>query len=158
MILYLLRHAEAEVLAASDAVRQLTPKGRQQAARVAKFCLAGGIKPEVILTSPVRRARQTADVVAESLPEAELIEVPWAACGMAPERARSELAAYRKFSGVMLVGHQPDLGCLAASLLGLLSPGNLRVRKSLLAGIDLAAGASEGAGQLQFFVPSKLMG
>jgi len=155
MILYLLRHAEAEVLAASDAVRQLTPKGQQQAARVAKFCLVGGIKPEVILTSPVRRARQTADVVAESLPEAELIEVPWAACGMDPFDAVPKLQGYAKLPAVMLVGHQPDLGALAALLLGCENIGALHVRKSLLCAIDVSRGFRHGV--LEFFIPAKLM-
>lgn len=157
MILYLLRHAEAEAVAATDAARCLTPKGRNQAARVAKFCEAAGIQPQVILTSPVVRARQTAEVVMASMPEAELIEVPWAACGMEPRRALHELAAYGKFSGVMLVGHQPDLGCLLAELLGVARASNLRVRKALLAGVDLSAGCREGGGQLQFFVPARMM-
>lgn len=157
MILYLLRHAEAEAVAATDAVRCLTPKGRNQAERVARFCEAGGIRPQVILTSPVVRARQTAEVVAASMPGAELIEVPWAACGMEPPRAMRELAACGKFPGVMLVGHQPDLGCLLADLLGITRAGNLRVRKALLAGVDLSAGCREGGGQLQFFVPARMM-
>jgi len=157
MLLYLLRHAEAEVLAKSDRVRQLTPKGEDQADKVGKFCRKHGIEPSVILTSPVIRARQTADRVAKSLPGAELIEVPWAACGMDAFNAMEELAAYRRFPAVMLVGHQPDLGFLAAVLLGMENDQNLRVRKALLAAIDTAAGLKAGAGTLQFFLPVRLM-
>lgn len=157
MLLYLLRHAEAEVLARSDSARQLTPKGEEQAAKVGKFCLKHGIEPPVILTSPVIRARQTADRVAKSLPGAELIEVPWAACGMDACTALEELAAYRGFPAVMLVGHQPDLGFLAAVLLGMESGQSLRVRKALLAAIDTATGLEAGAGTLQFFLPVRLM-
>jgi phosphohistidine phosphatase len=157
MLLYLLRHAEAEALAKSDRLRQLTPKGEQQAAKVGKFCLKHGIEPSVILTSPVVRARQTADRVAKSLTGAEIIEVPWAACGMDACQAMEELAAYRQFPAVMLVGHQPDLGFLAALLLGMENVQNLRVRKALLASVDTAAGLKAGAGQLQFFLPVRLM-
>ena len=57
----------------------------------------------------------------------------------------------------MLVGHQPDLGALAAVLLGMTSVQALRVRKSLLLGIDLSHGISTGAGVLQFFVPVRMM-
>lgn len=157
MLLYLLRHAEAEVLAASDRARRLTPKGEQQAAKVGQFCAGHGVEPDIILSSPVVRARQTADLVAESLSEAELVEAPWAACGMDPWKALEELEAYRKFPAVMVVGHQPDLGALTAVLLGMTNVQNLRVRKALLLAIDTAAGLRTGAGTLQFFLPVRFM-
>lgn len=155
MTLYLLRHAEAEVLAASDHDRRLTPKGEDQAGRTGKFCRRHGIEPKLILSSPVARALQTAKVVAKDFDSAELIEVPWAACGMDPWKAADELEKYAKFSSVMLVGHQPDLGGLAALLLGLGDIGALHVRKSLLCAIDVSRGFRHGV--LEFFVPVKLM-
>jgi phosphohistidine phosphatase len=157
MLIYLLRHAEAELLAESDRARRLTPKGDEQAERVGKFCHEQGIEPPVILSSPVIRARQTAKLVAKSLPGAELIEVPWAACGMDPWAAMEELKSYAKLPSVMLVGHQPDLGALAAVLLGMDNAQGLRVRKALLLGIDASHGLSTGACVLQFFVPVKMM-
>ncbi len=157
MLLYLLRHAEAETSAPTDRQRRLTPKGQAQAARVGKFCCREGLAPSLILTSPAIRARQTAEAVAECLPDAQLHEVPWAACGMHPAGAIEELAACVKISPVMLVGHQPDLGCLAAALLGLPRPQAFRFRKSLLAGIETGAGIRAGSGELQFFIPVKLM-
>jgi phosphohistidine phosphatase len=157
MLIYLLRHAEAEMLAASDQARRLTPKGDEQALRVGKFCRRQGIEPAVILSSPVTRAVQTAKLVAKSLPEAELDEVSWAKCGMDPWAAMDELKAYAKFPSVMLVGHQPDLGGLAAALLGMPSVHPLRVRKALLIGIDASGGLATGAGTLQFFIPVRLM-
>jgi phosphohistidine phosphatase len=157
MLIYLLRHAEAEMLAASDQARRLTPKGDEQALRVGKFCRRQGIEPAVILSSPVTRAVQTAKLVAKSLPEAELVEVPWAKCGMDPWAAMDELKAYAKFPSVMLVGHQPDLGGLAAALLGMPSVHPLRVRKALLIGIDASGGLATGAGTLLFFIPVRLM-
>ena len=157
MLLCLLRHAEAEVLAASDHARRLTAKGEDQAERVGKFCRKYGIEPAVILTSPVTRALQTAKLVAKSLGESELIEVPWAACGMDPSAAVQELKAYANFPVVMLVGHQPDLGHLAAVLLDISNVQGLHVRKALLAGIDISCGLHAGRGELEFFVPVKLM-
>jgi phosphohistidine phosphatase len=156
MLLYLLRHAEAVELATSDHARTLTRKGHEQAGRVGKFCHREGLVPEVIFSSPVTRARQTADLVARSFPEAEVVDVPWASCGMDPREALAELASARCQS-LMLVGHQPDLGLLAALLLGLPNPDSLHVRKSLLMGLDLAAGRAAGRGVLQFFLPVKLM-
>jgi len=155
MTLYLLRHAEAEVMAASDSARRLTEKGEAQAERTGKFCRKHGIVPDMILTSPVTRALQTAKLVAKSLDAAELVEVPWAACGMDPFQAVEEMQNYKKFSSVMLVGHQPDLGALAALLIGCDNVGALHVRKSLLCAIDVSRGFRHGV--LEFFVPAKLM-
>lgn len=157
MLLYLLRHAEAEVLAPTDSARRLTPKGDEQAQRVGKFCRKHGLEPAVILSSPVTRALQTAKLVVKNLPGPELIEVPWAACGMDPVTALHEVGAFASFPSVMLVGHQPDLGALAAALLGMPHPQSLRVRKALLLGIDASRGLKPGHGVLQFFLPVKMM-
>lgn len=155
MTILLLRHAEAEQNAASDSDRCLTAKGISQAERTGEFCLRHGIKPEIILSSPVRRARQTAEIVARALDNTELLVAPWAACGMSPAVAAVELKACAKFSSVLLVGHQPDLGCLAGSLLGS-GDAPLHVRKSLLCAIETSRDLRRGV--LEFFIPVKLMG
>lgn len=155
MLLYLLRHAEAESFASSDAERCLTPKGRGQAGRVGKFCREHSIRPDVILSSPVARALETARIVSEEV-ECELLEVPWAACGMDPESAMNELRAYEKLSSVMLVGHQPDLGCLCAALLGA-DDAALHVRKALLLAVEVRRKPASGSAALEFFIPVKLM-
>jgi len=155
MTIYLLRHAEAEALAASDSARRLTAKGVAQAERTGRFCRKHEIQPGIILSSPVTRALQTAEIVAGCLEGAELAVVPWAACGMSPTEALDELKAYDKFSTIMLVGHQPDLGCLAAALLGVGDEGSLHVRKSLLCAIKATPGLRRGG--LEFFIPVKFM-
>ncbi len=67
MKLYLLRHAAAVDVALSDAERELTREGREEA-RIAGAALAElGVKVSHILTSPLVRARQTADIVAKVL-------------------------------------------------------------------------------------------
>ena len=142
-------------MAASDSARRLTGKGEVQAGRTGKFCRKHGIVPDVILSSPVTRALQTAKIVAGNFESAELVEVPWAACGMDPFQAVDELEAYKKLSSAMLVGHQPDLGALAALLIGCDNVGALHVRKSLLCAIDASRGFRHGV--LEFFVPARLM-
>jgi phosphohistidine phosphatase len=157
MTLYLLRHAEAEAVATTDSARRLTAKGCVQARKVGEFCADHGIEPGLILTSPVTRARQTADIVARELSVQGVMEVPWAACGMNPAEGIAELGACGGFPTVLLVGHQPDLGLLAASLLGMESAGALRFRKALLVSIAFEGRISPGAGMLDFFLPVKLM-
>jgi broad specificity phosphatase PhoE len=84
MIIYFLRHADAEDFVDSDFTRKLTPKGHDQAERVGKFCKQNGIKPEVFLTSPLVRARETAEIVGKKTGVTPVI-ADWLACGMTPE-------------------------------------------------------------------------
>src|SRR3982074_3157337 len=118
MLLYLLRHADADTPAASDSARALSEKGHDQARKVARFCEAHDMQLSLVLSSPVRRAHETAQIVSATL-RAELLIAPWLACGMDPEGALEELRAYRGQNSVLLVGHEPDFSQLAAHLLGL---------------------------------------
>jgi phosphohistidine phosphatase len=155
MLLYLLRHADADTEAQSDAERALSKKGEEQAARVGRFCERNDIKPAVILASPLRRAQQTAKVVAEKL-GVELVTVRWLACGAEPAAVLGELAGRRKFASVMLVGHEPDLSCLVSHLLGGADHNVILIRKASLTALELLA-FRLGGGQLQFSIPVKLM-
>ena len=155
MLFYLLRHADAERVAASDASRKLTDKGHEQAVRMGKFCQEHGIIPQLVLTSPVCRARETAQHVVDELQNGELIEAPWMACGMSPESALKELKSYAAFNSVMLVGHEPDLSSLIACLLGLENSQSIDVRKASLTGVELNK-LAPGVGVLQFFIPCEL--
>ena len=158
MKLFLLRHAEAENDAHSDEARRLTPRGVEQARMVGRFCARTGIAPGSILHSPFVRTEQTAQAVAEAWPPGTrtLQAAPFAASGMLPEIALVELRAYERFGSVMLVGHQPDIGLLAASLLGLRDAGSLPVGKATLIGLTARRFASM-SGELEFCVPVELM-
>lgn len=155
MDLYLLRHADANTTAATDNARPLSEKGISQAKKVGRFCKEHNIKPELILTSPVRRATETAEIVADIL-KGELITEPWLACGMQPEKALEELRGYERFESVMIVGHQPDFSLLAAHLLGLQDNEQICIRKASLTHFELGAFLFGGA-RLCSSVPCRLM-
>lgn len=152
MLLYFLRHAEAED-GNVDFDRRLTPKGLEQADKVGAFCRSFGLKPDVLLTSPVIRARQTADAVGKAL-KVPVEVADWMACGMTFPTFVSGMADQR--GEVMLVGHEPDFSEVVACLLGLPNPDALKIRKASLTAVD-AAVVGPGAGQLQFSVPARLM-
>ncbi len=156
MLLYILRHAEAEANIISDYERRLTLHGHEQARSMGRFCWEHKIFPEIILTSPVVRAKQTAEEVVAVLKKGELIESPWMACGMDPNVAFEELPAYKKFKGVMIVGHEPDLSCLIAMLLGLKNAASLDVKKASLTLIEVK-NFSFGAGVLKWSLPPELL-
>ncbi|MFZ9920458.1 MAG: phosphohistidine phosphatase SixA [Terrimicrobiaceae bacterium] len=155
MIIYFLRHADAEDLAESDFDRKLTPKGLDQAARVGKFCKKNGIKPEFFLTSPLVRARQTAEIVGKKIGVTPVI-ADWLACGMTPATLIQNLEPLSTKSSALLVGHEPDLSTAVSYLLGLTEPVNFPIRKASLTAID-APWLDQGSGALEFSIPPKLL-
>lgn len=156
MFLYLLRHAEAEPYRPEDFSRKLTGKGEKQAKSVGNFLTDRGIQPDLILTSPVVRARQTAGIVAEELKLDLPTEVPWMACGMNPERALAELAGYTRLDSLMIVGHEPDFSALVAHLLDLGSSASVNISKASLTCIEMSRPVA-GSGLLRFLIPVKLL-
>jgi phosphohistidine phosphatase len=155
MQLYLLRHADADTIAASDEARALSDKGEAQAKKVARFCEAHDVSVSPMLTSPVRRALQTAEIVANHL-RAELIAAPWLACGMRPLLAVDELKKFRTKKSVMIVGHEPDFSLLIAHLIGLPFGSQIQIRKASLTLIEIET-LEKGGGRLEFCIPCKLM-
>ena len=153
MIIYFLRHADAEDFVDSDFTRKLTPKGLDQAERVGKFCKQNGIKPEFFLTSPLVRARETAEIVGKKIGLEPAI-ANWLACGMTPETLIAQLDPLTTKSSLLLVGHEPDLSTAVSYLLGLNEPINFPIRKASLTAID-APWLDQGSGTLEFTLPPK---
>jgi phosphohistidine phosphatase len=85
-----------------------------------------------------------------------MVIAPWLASGMSASTGAEELRAYREEPGVMLVGHEPDFGQLAAHLLGLPGSESIRIRKASLTLIELET-ADAGTARLLFSIPCKLM-
>ena len=118
MELILLRHGKAEDHGhlQGDGARQLVPKGREQAQRVAIFLRDVGLLPHLVLTSPLVRARQTAEIFCEVAGLPGPVVQAWLACGMHPDAALRELAGFSEFQRICLVGHEPDFSTLIAWL------------------------------------------
>jgi phosphohistidine phosphatase len=112
--LYLVRHAEAES-GDPDELRTLSARGREQAREVGERLAADGVRPDAVLSSPLLRARETADAIAKATgataqPDERL------APGATAEDLRSSVAG--RGETVVVVGHQPDCGQIAASISG----------------------------------------
>ena len=156
MLLYIFRHADAVSEAASDEERKLSEKGMAQVKRVAEFCASNELLPAIILTSPVRRAQETAQLFSVETNVKRVLAVEFLRSGMNPEQAIRELKGYEELPSVMIVGHEPDFSDLAASLLGMQERELLRLRKASLTAIDIPE-ISSGHGILQFSIPVRLM-
>ncbi len=116
MDLILWRHAEAEVAAGGlpDAKRRLTAGGEKQAQQMAAWLKPRLPKRTTLLVSPTERTQQTAHALGMSFEVA-----PQVGAGAEPADllAASGWPEGRKDGAVVIVGHQPTLGRLAALLL-----------------------------------------
>jgi phosphohistidine phosphatase SixA len=116
----LIRHGDA--LAASeggDAERELSEAGRDALDRMAREYLSRGWRPDRIYMSPLRRARQSAAILAERMappPDYEILDALAPECD--PQDVVAHLAPIELPPHVVLVGHQPLLGRLVARLTG----------------------------------------
>ena len=156
MVAYFLRHADAELRVNSDHERILSPKGVEQAERAGKFMVRCGLLPEIVLSSPLVRARQTAQIVAANFGGASLSEVDWLACGMETETCLAELKAREQKASILLVGHEPDFSETISAMLGLDDAASIKVRKASLTGVEVTD-FRPGQAELHFLVPSKFM-
>lgn len=121
MEIYLLRHAIAETArhGQPDAERALTEEGRDKLRRVLERARAAGVKPSAILSSPYRRAMETAAVAKEALAFGGEIERSEALVPNAsPYDAWEEIRAHKSESSILLASHEPLMSSLAAFLLG----------------------------------------
>jgi len=153
--LYLVRHASASDSAPSDADRELTNEGREEP-RVAGVVLRKtGTKPEQILSSPLLRARQTAEIIAAELKFPNEIVACDALCN---DRSLADLLrAIKPFAGakeIILVGHMPSLADHLAELLGSDNPAALSMGKASVACVELAT-LRPGHGELRWFLRQK---
>lgn len=155
MLLFLLRHADADTPAARDEQRRLSEKGIVQAKRVGCFCRGHDIIPERILTSPVVRARETAEFFAGELRGASVEVAPFLACGMRPETASKELKAFLSTGSLMIIGHEPDFSRFAVHLLGTDNE-RIHVRKASLTLLEVDSFVPGGA-RLEFSIPCRFM-
>ncbi|MGC4082848.1 MAG: phosphohistidine phosphatase SixA [Vicinamibacterales bacterium] len=157
--LYLIRHAIAEERSDAwpdDTLRPLTDTGQSRMRKIAKGLVRLGVRFDVVLTSPLVRARQTAEIVAAAYEETPTI-VDVAALG--PDASHAELlTALKKHArkkSVALVGHEPDLGTTAARLIGSRKP--LELRKGAVCRIDVTRLPPTAPGALRWFATPSML-
>lgn len=153
MDLYLLRHGKAEDRnPEGDTARELVEKGREQARKAGNLVRSLGKPPEIVLTSPYARARQTAEEFCSAAGLPGPVIQGWLGCGMEPETALRELAGYAEFRRVCLVGHEPCLSELVAFLIGAQAD-HIDFKKGAFAGLQIHPPSRHGT--LCFLVPPK---
>ncbi len=158
MNLIIIRHAKAEDFGkfpTGDSGRELVEKGKQQAKSVAAFLEKHDLIPELILTSPILRALQTAEIISDRLKLAQPTKESWLASGMLPEVAIRELVAYKELSRVAIVGHEPDLSELIGWICGMDPKNYIEIKKASVTSLTFEPN-KKGA-VLHFSIPPKMM-
>jgi len=157
--LYLIRHgiaAERGKEWPDDSKRPLTPDGISRLRKTARGLNAIGVGFEQIVTSPLVRTRQTADIFAEELKsKPPVVTADALAPAGTPASVIQEIARHVRKPRVALVGHEPNLGELAAQLIGSRTP--LEFKKGGICRIDFDVLPPKGAGALRWFLTPKIL-
>jgi phosphohistidine phosphatase len=141
MNLYLMRHANAGVARgnlALDAKRSLIKEGKEQCMLMARVLSALNVQADVIVSSPLKRALQTAQFVGTELGYESKVEISEA---LAPDADFADfqemLAKYADREGVLAVGHNPNLFKFLGRLVSGNGPAAIRMRKGSVARVDM---------------------
>lgn len=157
MELYLIRHgvaADRGPAFPDDRRRPLTSEGVARLRAEARALAALGVRLDRILTSPLVRTRQTADIVAAAFPlPVPLTETTALAIDGSPDEVRMELARWPDTAAVALVGHAPGIGELACALIG--ARAHIDFKKGTVCRIDLDPGRR--LGRLRWMLTPKML-
>lgn len=157
--LYVVRHAIAELRGEAypdDTKRPLTPKGMARFKEAARGLAELGVTLDLILTSPLVRARQTAEILAATLRgRIPIEEIEVLAPASSPGAVLSVLGEYSRRKRMALVGHEPGIGELAARLVGSRTP--FAFKKGAVCCIEVGALPPPGPGTLQWFATPRML-
>jgi phosphohistidine phosphatase len=160
MELYLLRHGIAEDGHASlpDAERKLTNEGRRKLRELLRVAFRAGVAPSCILTSPLVRAIQTAEIAAEELNySGTLVRTDHLLAEADPREIWQEVRTYRDEPSLLLSSHNPLCASLAGYLLGAPSL-QVDYRKGAMLRVDMESFGPEPHGVLRWLLTPKLAG
>ena len=157
--LYLIRHGIAANRGEEypdDSKRPLTSDGIAALKKEANALDALEVAFDQIITSPLVRTRQTADIFAEFMSSKPPVATSDAlAPAGSPAAVIQELGKHMKKARIALVGHEPNLGELAGRLIGARTP--LPFKKGGICRIDFEVFPPKGRGQLRWFATPKML-
>ncbi len=156
MLLYFLRHGEATT-SGDDWARTLTGEGANRIRAEAAVLKTLDVRPDTIFTSPLPRAVQTAEIVAEVLvPDVAVQQREELAPGASLSDVQHVLQGRANDESVLLVGHEPDFSSIIGALI---SSGSARIelKKGGLALVETDVPIGQGTGRLRWLVEPALL-
>ena len=162
MKIYIMRHGNAtwpdQAYATNDDARPLTDLGRREVALMARVLGQLGGDPDLILSSPLVRARQTAEIVSEHFgARVKITEAVDLAPGGAPAGVLAQILREGRPAETLISGHMPGVGMLAGFLAWNQRDAAIRFRTSGICRIDLPDDdPAPGYGDLRWLIPPKV--
>jgi phosphohistidine phosphatase len=158
--LFLVRHAIAAERGPKypdDRLRPLTVAGSKKFSESVPGLTEMGVVIDFVLTSPLVRARETATLLASALkPKPALAEIEALAPGGRPQAVIEAVKTHSKrHRRLALVGHEPDLGELAARLIG--GRGTIEFKKGAVCLIEVDDATPGGPGTLRWLLTPKAL-
>jgi len=154
--LYLLRHGDAIEIGYDDAERPLSQVGEQQASVVGKFLRASRISLDRIISSPLVRAKQTADLIHDELGTKVCSTSEYLVPGADQRQLIAHIHQLSEAS-VLLVGHEPQLRTFLSTLVTGTPHAEFALRKGTLASVDIGSPIVPGTGTLRWLLTNDQM-
>ena len=158
MVLYIMRHglAEEPTPKGDDAARRLTERGADRIRKAAAGMHAAGIAFNVILTSPVVRAAETANIVAQESGGPKPRVITELTTGVAPATALDALIKLKLPESVLVVGHEPTLSRLASLMLsGSTESVSIKLKQGGVIALECPDRIERGVAQLRWMMTQR---
>jgi phosphohistidine phosphatase len=158
MMLYIMRHglADEPTPKGDDSARRLTSKGVDKIRKAADGMRATGLAFNAILTSPITRAMQTAEIVASEIGGAKPRAVPELSTGASPTGALEALIKLRLPESVLVVGHEPTLSRLASLMLtGSSESVGIKLKQGGVIALEFPDRVERGGAQLRWMMTQR---
>jgi phosphohistidine phosphatase len=157
--LYVIRHGIAEERGDAwpdDTKRPLTEEGIARLKKEARGLVAMGVTIDVILTSPLVRAKQTADALASAFnAKPSIVTIESLAPGGSHQAILADLEKHARRKRLALVGHEPGLGEFVARLIGARRP--VELKKGAVCRIDIEGLPPGSPGALRWLITPKVL-
>ncbi len=162
MEIYIIRHGDAidqaDPRVKGDAMRWLTDTGRDEVTVSARLLAKLGVAPDLVLTSPMVRARQTAEIVTDLIgPAGGPVESEHLVYGGSLAGVLDDVLRHGPPGRIVLTGHMPSVGALVGYLAWAMPENNVPFRTAEVCRIDLPDDSPlPGFGDLRWLIPPKI--
>ena len=161
MDLFILRHGEAGKRIApghNDARRPLTVAGEEEITEISEALERIGIRFDIILTSPLKRAYQTADIVAKEFKAQKKMQKLQE---LSPEGNRSalyqKLSSFKEGTSILVVGHNPYLSEMVSEMITDEKYGRIDIKKGGIVRIRVTSATPKLKGELRWLITPRLL-
>lgn len=160
MDLYLLRHGKAESASrrGGDDERPLTSRGKSEMREIASWIHSHGCLIDCIATSPLRRAQETATIIAEVYPDIDSPEL-WdeLAPGVEFDRLLYRIRELHSLQSLLLIGHEPSMSACIGRIITGSGTARIILKKGGLAKIVNFYPSEQSFGDLAWLLSPRFM-